>query len=196
MLPINELPAPIGPNHRRDFKDKVVAEIGCGGGWYLAEMLYQGATKAIGFEASRTVIERATQALQKLKLTAYEFREVDGRYLDVLPEKSVDILLEITVFQHISEDATKGYFRTSRRVLKNSGLFLCQFLMNDKNPLKDPYNPKEGTVYYAHKEVMELAEDHGLRVSKYGDWKWTDGKGSYWRLYVMTPNEARASAKA
>jgi cyclopropane fatty-acyl-phospholipid synthase-like methyltransferase len=117
--------------------------------------------------------------------------------LDVLPAKSVDVILEITVFQHISEEATKNYFRTSRRVLKDLGLFICQFLMNDTNPLKDPYNPNEGTVYYTHKEVTRLVEDNGLRAYKFGDWKWTDGKGSYWRLYVITPNgKARSSAKA
>ncbi len=172
-----------------DVKNKIVLEIGCGGGWYLVQMLYRGASKVIGFEISQSVINKAKAVFNALNLDNYELYEVDERYLSVLPAKSVDIIFEITVFQHVSEEVTRNYLITSKSLLKDEGLFICQFLMNDTNPIKQPYTKdKEGIVYYANNEVVKMVKDCGLTIFKYSDYDWRDDNNSYWRLYALKTN--------
>jgi ubiquinone/menaquinone biosynthesis C-methylase UbiE len=164
-------------------KGKTVLEIGCGGGWYLAQMLQHGASRAIGFEVTNVIIEKAKALMDALNLKA-EFYQVDERYLDVLPPKSVDIIYQLTVFQHISEEATKAYIQSARRVLKDDGLFINQFLMNDKMNVKNAYaKNKEGIVYYSESEIKELIKDYS--IVKQGKYAWTDKNESYWMLYAL-----------
>jgi len=149
-------------------------------------MLYRGAKNVIGFEISKSIIDKAIQALDSLNFSNYEFHEADEEFLNKLEPKSVDIIFEITVFQHISEEATKNYLITSKKVLKDNGLFLCQFLMNEINPIKHPYaKNKEGTVYYSHKEIENLVNDCGLHIEKYLNYNWKDENNSFWRLYIF-----------
>jgi cyclopropane fatty-acyl-phospholipid synthase-like methyltransferase len=166
-------------------QDKTVLEIGCGGGWYLAQMLYRGASKVIGFEISLSILNKVKTTFNTLNLTGYELYEVNEQYLKVLPEKSVDIIFEITVFQHIAEKVTRNYLKASKSVLKGDGVFLCQFLMNDKNPLKRPYSTSEGIVYYSHAQVVKMIDDCGLTIQTYSDYAWRGQDNSYWRLYAL-----------
>lgn len=170
-------------------KNKIVLEIGFGGGWYIAQILKHGANKAIGFEVSRTTIDKTKELLDILHLTNYDLHEVDERYLEVLPPNSVDIGFEHTVFQHITEEATRNYLKTLSSVLKQDGFFIGQFLMNDKIKIKDPYakGEEEGIIYYSHDEVLNMVKDCGYIVTKYADHEWTDKNGSYWRYYVLKP---------
>ena len=171
-----------------DTHGKTILEIGCGGGWYLAQLLNHGAKKVIGFDVSGVVLEKAKMAFEKLNLKNYEFYEVDDKYLDILPRKSVDIVFEDQVFQHIVPKVTVKYFESSKKILTDEGYLLCQFLMNEKDPLKMPWvKNSEGIVYYTHNEVCDLVESAGLKVIRYENLDWQNEKGSYWRLYLITP---------
>jgi len=167
-------------------QNKTILEIGFGGGWYLAQMLFRGASKVIGFEITKIIINKTKQIFESLNLKNYEFYEVNDDYLKIIPENKIDIIFENTVFQHISEEATKNYLLTSKNILKNNGIILCQFLMNDSNPKKDSYvKHKEGIVYYSHYEILKLVDECNLRIKKYGDFEWRDEHNSYWRLYLI-----------
>jgi cyclopropane fatty-acyl-phospholipid synthase-like methyltransferase len=166
-------------------KDKVIMEIGFGGGWYLAQMLYKNAAKVIGIEIHDSIIQRARQAFDKLGLSNYEFLEIDERYFKDISEKSVDVIFEITVFQHILKNLTVTYLQESKRILKEDGIFIAQFLMNDYNPIKSPSTKKEGIMYYSHDEILEMIKQSGFTVDKFADYEWSDGKGSYWRIYLL-----------
>jgi SAM-dependent methyltransferase len=175
-----------------DVKDKCVLEIGFGGGWYLAQILQHGAARVIGFEASQVAITKATELLESLNLHDYELHRVDDSYLEILPSNSVDIIFQVTVFQHITEEATRNYLRSGKKVLKENGLFINQFLLNEHMVLKDPYakGKKEGIVYYSEKEVVEMLNQCGYDVITHADHTWTDKNNSYWRYYVSMPKKA------
>ena len=167
-------------------ENKTILEIGFGGGWYLAQMLFRNASKVIGFEITEEIINKAKEVFQSLNLKNYEFFEVHEEFLNILDKNSVDIIFENTVFQHISEEITKNYLLSSKNVLKNDGIILCQFLMNDDDTIKTPYTKnKEGIVYYSHKEILKLVDECNLRIEKYGDFEWKDERNSYWRLYII-----------
>jgi SAM-dependent methyltransferase len=174
-----------------DVRGKTVTEIGFGGGWYLAQILKHGAAKVIGFEASQTAIEKATSLLNSLDLKNYELHRVDERYLDVLPPHSVDIIFQVTVFQHITEDATRNYLKSGAAVLKPGGFFINQFLLNEHMIHKDPYGKgkKEGIVYYTEKEILALLDQCGYQLLTQADHTWTDKNKSYWRYYVTKPRK-------
>lgn len=172
-------------NMQLPVQDKIVLEIGCGGGWYLAQMLYQGAKKVIGIEIDKTIIDKANEAFKNLGLKNYDFHEIDESFFNFIPSKSVDVVYEMTVFQHIFKEITLKYLQDTSRILKDDGIMLAQFLMNDSDPVKNPSPKKEGIMYYSHKEVLELARESGLQVDKFANYEWTDGKGSYWRIYVF-----------
>ena len=73
-----------------------------------------------------------------------------------------------------------------KNILKNDGIILCQFLMNDDDPIKNPYaKNKEGIVYYSHKEILKLVDECNLKIEKYGNFEWEDEHNSYWRLYLI-----------
>ena len=175
-----------------DVTDKVVLEIGFGGGWYLAQNLQHGASKVLGFEASTTAIEKARSLLEALHLNKYELYKVDENYLDVLPPYSVDLIFQVTVFQHITEEATRNYLKSATRVLRRDGRFISQFLMNESMHYKDPYGKgkKEGIVYYSEKEVLEMLHECNCSIQKQADHTWTDENRSYWRYYVLEPKKA------
>ena len=107
-----------------------------------------------------------------------------------MPEKSLDIIFENTVFQHIPESITKNYLLTSNEILKDNGIILCQFLMNDEKPIKKPFTKnKEGIVYYSHNEVLTLDNDCNLKIEKFGNFEWRDEKiaiGNYIYLQKLT----------
>jgi cyclopropane fatty-acyl-phospholipid synthase-like methyltransferase len=173
-------------------KDKTVLEIGFGGGWYLAQLLQHGAAKVIGFEASQVAIEKTRELLEDLNLHSYELHRVTESYLGVLPADSVDVIFQVTVFQHITEEATRNYLRSGIAALKEDGLFINQFLLNDHMVMKDPYakGKKEGIVYYSEKEVLEMIDQCGYDVITHADHTWTDENKSYWRYYVTKPRKA------
>ena len=169
-----------------DVKNKTVLEIGFGGGWFLAQMLFRNASKVIGFEISETIITKAQEIFKQLNLKNYEFYEVDENFLNVIPKNSVDIIFEMTVFQHIFPEATKNYLQSAKNILKNNGTIFCQFLMNDANPSKNPCTKKrQGVVYYSHLEILDLISECGFKVENFGDYDWTDGNNSYWRIYAF-----------
>lgn len=170
--------------HLVNVEGKIVLEIGFGGGWYLAQLMQHGA-RVIGFEVSSTAMDKAIQLFQHLDLRNYQLFIVDDRYLSILPEKSVDVVFEHTVFQHITEDTTRGYLTSANKIMKEDGMFIAQFLMNENMVVKNPYAKSEGVVYYSHTEVVNLVEKSGFEIVKFVNHEWTDKNNSYWRYYVL-----------
>ena len=168
-------------------KDRVIVEIGCGGGWWLATPIKRGA-QAIGFDVSKEILTRAQTAFQLLGLKNYKFYEADSRCLSILEPSSVDYIFEITVFQHIDPEVTRRYLETAHDVLKNDGSTVLQFLMNDKNPYKNPH-AGAGTVFYSSSEVREMVTRTNFIIeSIYKSWE--EGE-SHWNHYLLRKPRGR-----
>lgn len=168
-------------------RGKTVLEIGFGGGWYLAQALKEGASGVYGFEAADNIVRSASAAFDRLGLGPYQFYRVGGGYLDVLPRGSVDVAFSKTVFQHIHPRATAAYLRTVQGALRDGGYCLFQFLMNEKNPVRDSNIPDdEGQVSYTKAEVDSMVSGAGLQTLVYAE-TWMDdaGTGNYWAWYKL-----------
>lgn len=174
---------------RRKFplEGRVVLEIGFGGGWWLATPIKRGAY-GVGFEVSREIIKRAEIAFQQAKLKDCKFYEVDERYFSILQPSSIDYIFEITVFQHIDPEVTKRYIETAYEALKSDGVAILQFLMNDKNPYKNPFEG-EGAVFYSASEVDEMITTSNFIVERvYRSWE--EGE-SHWNHYLLRKPRSR-----
>lgn len=174
-------------NMNINLKDKIVLEIGFGTGIYVAEMIKIGAKKVIGIEIDKIIIDKSTSALQQLGITGFEFHEITDDFFDFIPPKSVNLVYEMTVFQHLLENLTLRYMQETSRILSKDGIMIAQFVMNDLNPKKHSSLRKQGNMSYSHSEVVGMCKKSNLRIDKYIDYDWSDGKGSYWRLYLFKP---------
>jgi len=45
------------------------------GGWYLAQMLYRGAKNVIGFKISKSIIDKAVEALDNFNFSNYDWKD-------------------------------------------------------------------------------------------------------------------------
>lgn len=168
-------------------RGKDVLEIGCGGGWYLAQALKEGARAVVGFEAADNIVRTASAAFDRLGLGPYKFCRVDERYLDALPRDSIDVAFSKTVFQHINPRATAAYLRTAPQTLRDEGYCLFQFLMNEEKPVKNSNVPDdEGVVSYTKAEVDAMVAGAGLQTLVYAEtWRDDAGTGNYWAWYKL-----------
>lgn len=168
-------------------RGKDVLEIGCGGGWYLAQALKEGARAVVGFEAADNIVRAASAAFDQLGLGPYKFCRVDERYLDALPRGSIDVAFSKTVFQHINPKATAAYLRTVPGTLRSEGYCLFQFLMNEEKPVKNSNVPNdEGVVSYTKAEVDAMVAGAGLRTLTYAEtWRDDAGTGNYRAWYKL-----------
>jgi len=164
-----------------DVKDKVLLEIGHGGGWWMAQALREGAKSVIGIEICEEINKRAEAALKHFGHTNFKLYEADETCLDIVDEK-VDIILEITVFQHIDIAVTRKYLETAKRILNKDGYLLIQFFMDDVAQVKEH---EKFAVSYSSEELSKLFDDCGYEILKYGD-RLYEGRGrNYWRIYKL-----------
>ena len=170
-------------------RGKAVLEIGFGGGWYLAQALREGARRVYGFEVADNIIRSASDAFDRLGLGPYEFHKVDGRYLGALPPASIDVAFSITVFQHINPRATRNYLHTVSGALADGGYCLFQFVLNERNPLKNSNAPGlEGAVAYTKAEADWMVSEAGLHTVVYAETHRDARTGNYWAWYKLAKN--------
>lgn len=178
-----------------DLRSRAVLEIGFGGGWYLAQALRGGARKVYGLEAASNLIGSVSAAFDRLGLGPYDFRIVDERYLDALPRGGIDVMFSITVFQHISPDATASYLRTAPGALADGGFCLFQFLLNEDNPVRNPdVSGDEGHVSFTRAEVDDMVAASGLETVAYAETFRDAETGDYWAWYKIAKQGAGAPA--
>ncbi len=116
-----------------------VLDLACGEGYLGRFLVRHGAGRVIGIDLSAALVEEAERRRASLNL---EYRVDDAHELRTVPDASVDVvvsqlaLLDITDHQRV--------FRSVRRVLSESGLFLFSVLHPcfDGSPFLWPDLPK------------------------------------------------------
>jgi SAM-dependent methyltransferase len=99
-------------------------EIGCGLG-RVCLALADRFDEVIGVDISREMLERAKDVVANPKV---RFVLGDGSSLAPIPDRSVDLVITFTVFQHIpAQDVIEAYVHEAGRVLRPGGVFVCQW---------------------------------------------------------------------
>lgn len=145
-----------------DPTDKVILDIGSGGGWQLADYLRRGAKKVYGLEVDAGLISHVHRSFHELGISK-------DRYELLLPTDelpvAVDVITCLTVFMHIPLEACKAYWEWTATHLAPDGEAYFQF-----------YQHGAGTLFYSDgtdrefmmpiEEVDVLLGDCGLRITR------------------------------
>jgi ubiquinone/menaquinone biosynthesis C-methylase UbiE len=136
-----------------------VLEIGCGPGRLLAP-LAERFREVIGVDFSQDMINYATRRLSAF--TNIILQKNDGATLP-FQDQSVDLVLSVIAFQHMSLVAIRSYFSETFRVLKPSGLFRFQ--------TRRDIQRRNVSIYDRHflskDEVLQLAKTIGFELLSY-----------------------------
>jgi SAM-dependent methyltransferase len=103
---------------------EVALEIGCGLG-RICLALGSRFDRVIGYDISAEMLAQARALVPDERI---DLRLTDGTSLPGTPDRSVDLVVSFTVFQHIpSVSVIEGYIREAGRVLRPGGVFAFQW---------------------------------------------------------------------
>lgn len=111
--------APVRPENYR-----LAVEIGCGLG-RICLALRERFDRVVGYDIAPEMLRQAGELVTD---PAIQLRLTDGASLPELEDRSADLVLTFTVFQHIPDvDVVTSYIREAGRVLAPGGVFVFQW---------------------------------------------------------------------
>lgn len=132
----------------RYIKKKVVLDIPCGVGWGTS--LLKGATSITGIDISEEAIDYAKKHYER-KNRKFIAGNMDSICLE---ENSIEILICLEGFEHISREIGKKFISESKRILKFNGLLIMTC------PVLNKYGKASGNPYhlceYPENELIEM----------------------------------------
>ena len=131
-----------------------ILDLGCGTGRnsnYLAEL----GNNIIGIEISKTALNLAKTRAKELGIIVdYRLGDIGEKY--DMPDNSVDVILDVTSSNSLSELGREVYLREMNRVLKRGGFIFVRALCKDGNKnVKNLLKNSPGKEYntYIIKEI-------------------------------------------
>ncbi len=145
-----------------DPRDKTILDIGCGGGWQLADYLRRGAEKVYGVEVDWYLLHQIEESFQDLEIPPYQYEllHTDDKWPDV-----VDIVTCLTVFMHIPLETCEAYWDWTAKHLRPDGEAYFQFWQWENQTLFYSDGTDREFKMLSTK-VDKLLEKHGLRIKK------------------------------
>ncbi len=117
---------------RFDPEDKAVVDLGCGGGWFMADCLANGVRMIHGIEVNDSLLAMARRSFQALGMDEDRYRFHNT--LVMPPLEDIDIVYCVAVFMHLPFWQAGRYFRWIHQVLRPGGEAHVQFYQpRDKN---------------------------------------------------------------
>lgn len=184
-----------------DISDFVVLDLGCGNGKNVKYLIESFAKSGIGYDISKTAIAEANSLKGSLKLY-YEVRSMGEVF--PLEKESIDLVLDVTSSNSLSEKERELYLKEVSRVLKTDGYFFVRALCKDaddnaKTLLKESpgveydtyilpavgvtervFSKKDfETLYGKYFEILNLEKSTG-----YQKWGNQSYKRNYWIVYL------------
>lgn len=132
-----------------NLKDKTVLDIGCGFGWHCKYAVENGATRVVGIDLSKKMIQRATTQNNDSKIEYIQCAIEDYTY----PENTFDIVISSLTLHYIEsfDLVCKKVFYT----LKKEG----DFIFSVEHPIFTA-NGKEEWEYQADGSIKHWPVDH------------------------------------
>lgn len=184
-----------------DITDWSVLDLGCGTGKNLNFVIKHFCKSGIGYDFSKTAVALAEEGGHGLDV-AYEVRSIGEKY--PIKRESVDLVLDVTSSNSLSEKERKIYLAESCRVLKPGGYFFVRALCldGDKNAIEllRSHPGKEDCTYelpgvgvtervFTESDIRDLYNKnfeilHMEKTTGYQRWGSQKYKRSYWLLYL------------
>ena len=166
-------------------KVKKVLDIPCGVGWGTS--LLKKADFIIGIDISKEAINYAKKHYEKKNREFY----VGNMQSIPLEDDSIDVVICLEGFEHVSKDIGVRFIEESKRVLKPDGLLImtCPVLSEYGRPTGNPYHLSE----YPEYELIEMLNKN-FRILYLERIKGPDGPE--YRIVVSNFKEERYIKKA
>jgi SAM-dependent methyltransferase len=190
---------------RRDEKVELekctVLDLGCGNGKNVKYFVEGYAKSGIGYDISKTAIVAAKKLSEGLDIK-YEVRSIGEKF--PLENESVDIILDVTSSNSLSEFEREVYLQETQRVLKPGGYLFVRALCldgdkNAKQLIKENPGSEKDTYILPNVRVTErvftkqdLVDTYGKyfeivrleKVEGYQKWGNQSYKRNYWVMYA------------
>lgn len=166
-------------------KGKKVLDIPCGVGWGTS--LLKGATFIVGIDISKETIDYAKRHYENENRKFY----IGDMQSIPLEDNSIDALICLEGFEHISRSAGTRFIEESKRILKRDGLLIitCPVLNERGEKTGNPYHLSE----YPEYELIEMLNKN-FRILRLERIKGPDGPE--YRIVVSNLKEERYIKKA
>lgn len=140
-----------------DLKSKRLIEFGCGDG-SLTEKLVKEVNFVHGVDFSQNLLRKADY---KLKNTPNFAVSKIIRDFSILTDLSADIVLAVSILEHLPEDMAKRVVQDARRVLKKGGYLIIRLpLESSHKVVYNEFIPALDTVYWTIGEIEKMAEEY------------------------------------
>lgn len=101
-----------------------VLDLGCGEGYVARQLAKRGATKVLGIDVSREMVERARDAALESGDSNAEFIVGDASKFDELPENAFDLVVAVFLFNYVTTDEMGRIMKNVARALRPGGRFV------------------------------------------------------------------------
>lgn len=158
-----------------DISNKVIADIGCGGGIYTKSLINMGASQITGVDFSEEMLIAARSNCNDIQNVTF----IKGNaYETNLPVKTFDIVLERALIHHLND--LDACFKEAHRIIKDDGIFIVQdrtpndcLLAGDEHHIRGYFFERfpqlidtEISRRYDEEQVQQALERNGFRLTK------------------------------
>jgi len=142
-----------------DLKGKRIVQLGCMGGYLMESLMAKGAfVHAVDFSRTRLDVSRARLFREA---SNYQLSSII-RDFSILSDFAFDIVIAVTMLEHLPEDMTERIIEDAKRLLKEkTGVFIFRL------PLRKKHETVKGTVHphmdyniWTHEELVKLAQKY------------------------------------
>ncbi len=170
---LNEMPADILVGRlkycdifveKKDLKDKVILDLGCGYGWYENLAVKRGCKKIVGTELTLTDLKTAKKNVKDKKI---DFVVCSALKIN-FPDNFFDTVVAWDVIEHIPKGTEIVMFKEVARVLKKGGLFYFSTPYNSiASMFFDPAWWLVNHRHYSIKTIKNKVKKTGLSYEKH-----------------------------
>jgi len=142
-----------------DLKGKRIVQLGCVSGYLMESLIKKGAyVHAVDF--SKTMMHKSHKKLSPILdgITNYQISPII-RDFSILSDFAFDIVIAVTMLEHLPEDMAERIIEDAKRLLKEkTGIFIFRLPLSKKHEtVKSKVHPHQDYNIWTHKELAKIA---------------------------------------